>query len=483
MAITDLGAWAPDFPDIGNPQLEECLNLIPEKRGYSSLPEPEPLSTNGTASEPSMLSAIIADNGESNVFAGDASKLYRLDKNTLGWADASKTGGYTTGEERWVSTSFGSYFLASNFNDNIQFFDTKTSTVFADLTTTFRARQLGTVGYFVFAGDTYDAADGSMPNRVRWSAFNDCTDWVASVTTQSDWQDLPSGGRIKRIVGGDHATILSERSIHVAQYTGDKFIFSFQEVVPGLGCISSGSVVQSGQMIFFLGEDHFYAMSGGQVEPISDGFISRWFFDDCDTGNLHKITGSLCPGGLVMWSYPRANGTWGQLIYSLREGKWSHADADVSVMARSYSVGMTLEGLNLFGSLEAVPASLDSRIWKGGQPVWAGLDPSGTLMSFTGSAMPWQIETGAHYLGEGQSRRSLVRNVVPITDCPTVSVQVGSQDTAAEAASWSDTKEVGGDGRARLRQGGRFHRFRISGEGDFGSLTGFEVLASPLGGR
>ena len=63
--------------------------------------------------------------------------------------------------------------------------------------------------------------------RVRWSGFNDSTDWTTDPGgTQADFQDLEAQyGEVMAIVGGEYATIFQQRAITRLTYVGPPAIF------------------------------------------------------------------------------------------------------------------------------------------------------------------------------------------------------------------------------------------------------------------
>ena len=102
--------WLPDQPSILD-SVSEANNVIPLAVGYG--PFKSPVNFSGTASE--ALNNVFAAKQDNDVFifAGGATKLFRVDNDDLSLVDESKTGGYT-GTNRWQFLQFGSLALASN---------------------------------------------------------------------------------------------------------------------------------------------------------------------------------------------------------------------------------------------------------------------------------------------------------------------------------------------------------------------------------
>ncbi len=89
------------------------------------------------------------------------------------------------------------------------------STAFANLSASAPiAKFITVVRDFVVCANTYESA-AQQQYRVRWSAINDETDWVENVNTQSDYQDIPDGGQIVGIRGGEKGFVDAALTLQV----------------------------------------------------------------------------------------------------------------------------------------------------------------------------------------------------------------------------------------------------------------------------
>src|SRR5690606_8482560 len=152
----------------------------------------------------------------------------------------------------WQFVSWKNKVLATNFNDNPQQI-TFGAGNFSNLTTAFKARHITTIRDFVVVANTSDATDGLVPSRVRWSAFNDETDWTVSPSTLSDFNDLKIAPVI-RILGGEYGIICQRNSIWRMTFVGAPIVFQFDEVLPGFGPIATGAIAQDGDLAYFLSD-------------------------------------------------------------------------------------------------------------------------------------------------------------------------------------------------------------------------------------
>ena len=152
--------WLPDQPSILD-SVSEANNVIPLAVGYG--PFKSAVTYSGAASE--NLNNCFAAKLDNDVFifAGGATKLFRVDNDDLSLVDESKAGGYT-GLNRWQFLQFGSLALASNGSEKIQSFDVNSSTAFADVSSDAPiAKYITAVRDFVVAGNI---GAGTSPNKV-----------------------------------------------------------------------------------------------------------------------------------------------------------------------------------------------------------------------------------------------------------------------------------------------------------------------------
>ena len=101
--------WLPDQPANAG-SLNDAKNVFPVGIGYGAFPSAEYYSN--AASEPLNAIFVAKYGNEVQVFAGGATKLFKMDNTTLNLADVSKAGGYG-GNSTWKFEQFGKVVLAS----------------------------------------------------------------------------------------------------------------------------------------------------------------------------------------------------------------------------------------------------------------------------------------------------------------------------------------------------------------------------------
>lgn len=128
-----IAEYTPDMPALNNPGSGSIVNCVP--RSANSYGPFASLQVYGSALTARCQGAYtcIDSSGNANLFAGDATKLYRYTASST-TADDVSNGTYTiSGEERWNFTLFGQRVVATDFSDAMQSFVLGTSTDFADL--------------------------------------------------------------------------------------------------------------------------------------------------------------------------------------------------------------------------------------------------------------------------------------------------------------------------------------------------------------
>lgn len=485
MAIIECGEWLPDQPNLGNPGATIAQNCLPAPRGFKPFPSPSVLS-DALDSRPLGAHSGTDSDGDPHSYAGNDTKIYSL--TGAAWTDISKAGGYTNTATRWDFDSYGAIEIATNFVDSPQFVDMDSgSPVMADLTTAFRARTVATVRDFVVFGNTYDATDGNVPQRLRWSAIGDYTDYTISATTQSDFQDTPNGGIIQRVFGGEYGIVFFERAIIRMSYIGSPVVFQFDDVSPEKGLYAPGAAAQSGDDIFFLDNGGFYVISGGQtVTAIGNEKVDNWFFNELDGTQKDRITCAIdYENKVVSWSFPSTASTSGKpdtiICFNFKIGRWSYAKIDNDMVFSSLSVGFTLETLDSLSSdLDTLNISLDSRIFFKGNKV-LGLFDSFTLHVLAGSALEATIETKEMQMASNS--RSLITEAIPLVDGGTTTIALGTRNRQQDDVVWGANTSINTVGFAPMRSEGRYVRARIIINGIWQEAQGIDVQGGGSGNR
>ena len=467
------GEWLPDQPSVVD-SLKIAKNVIPLSVGYSGFPEAENYSNN--ASEPLFRTFAAKFGSTTQLFAGGASKLFKFNPASLNLDDVSKVGGYAATD--WNFVQFGNSVLAANNSSKIQYWTVGSlATTFADASATAPvAKYLTIVRDFVVAANL---DGGTNANKVQWSDINDFTDWTAGGASQSDFQIMADGGNIIGLTGGEFGLVLLEQAIVRMTYIGSPFFFQFDVLTRNFGCMEGGSIVQYGNVTYFLADNGFYSCDGSTIKSIGNEKVDKYFFDNMNISQIETISAAVDPvKKLVVWNYPNTSNGRSLLIYNYQVNKWSQAETTSSTIASVATSGYTLEDLDVFGSLDGLTTSLDDRLWAGGKFLLAGTFGN-KITTFTGPNLTAQLQTG----DIEQGYNSVVMLARPQIDNGSCSVAVASRRELDDTITFGNQVPTTSEGRVSLRSYGRYHRFNVVPSGNWTNAIGLDVESTPQGNR
>jgi len=478
MATTRItfGEWMPDQSGISG-SLTDAKNVVSQAIGYG--PFPTPVSFSSAAAE-NLTSLYAAKAPDSNTyfFAAGLSKIYTVSGS--GTLTQVNTGLTTGANDRVRFTQFGKTVIICNNAEKLKSWVLGTSTTFAEVSASAPiAKFITVVRDFVVCANTLETTQQQY--RVRWSAINDETDWVENVNTQSDYQDIPDGGQIMGIRGGEFGLVLLERSIHRMTYVGTPFIFQFDNISRNKGCMVSGSVAQYQGITFFLSDDGFYMCDGQQVVPIGAEKVDRFFLSDASESDYNSMSAAIDPvRKLVIWNYKSVDATRKLLIYNFATKKWTYGDANTDYLGEASSGASTLEELDsISGSIDALTTSLDSLLYVGGKYFLGGT--YGTrVYSFTGASLTGSIATGDIDVGAN----SVVTLARPIVDNGSGSLSVASRTLLNQSVTYGTSTAADSENRVSLRSAGRYHRLKLVPTGaNWKTAVAVDVDVTPQGVR
>ena len=466
--------WLPDQPSITS--LRDAKNVYPTSIGYAPFSNQETFSGTATENLNSVFGSKFGD--EVGIFAGGTTKLFKLDATDLSLDDVSKLGGYSGGT--WNFTQFGKVVICANNASKLQAWTLGTSTAFADLDTNAPvAKYVTVVRDFVF---TAHLDGGTNPNKVQWSDINSETTWVSGSTSQSDFQILPDAGNITGLSGGEFGLIFCEKGIYRATYAGSPLFWQFDLISRGLGCLEGNSIAQYGATSFFLSDDGFYKCDGQLVTGIGTEKVDRYFFNDADITDLDSMSSSVDPiKKLVVWNYANVDGGRSILVYNWQLNKWSRVETTATGVGSITTTGYTLEGLEVtlgYTDLDALPASLDDRLWVGGKFLFAGFKDD-KIVTFTGSAYNSELITADLELGYN----SVITLARPQIDNGSANIKVASRRELDDNIQFGSSVSTSSEGRASLRSAGRYHRLSVSPTGNWTNAVGIDLDVKPQGNR
>jgi hypothetical protein len=457
--------WLPDLPDHMNPGATVATNVFPAVNSYRPFNDIAVTSSNALTARCQGARAFKSDSGVVSIFAGDATKLYKLTANAF----VDESGGTTfsfPGESYWDFARFGEVVIAFNGDDAPQAWTLDSSTDFAALAGSPPAfRHAAVIGNFLVTGFTTAAQ-----NKVQWSSFNDPTSWTAGVN-QSDSEVLPEGGVITGITGGQYGLIFQESRITRLDYRGGNVVFSFRRIEDNRGAVQGKNVIQVGNLVYYLSEDGFYVTNGTQSTPIGANKVDRFFYNDLKFPFRERVRASYDhENKLVMWSYPSATGTNSStqndkiIIYHLASQRWSLVELDHEVIIDYLSPGFTLDDLDDYPSsgandLDAISVSLDSAAFIGGLRTLGVFGTDHKLGAFEGDALEASIGTGETEIFAGN--RSLMTHLRPLVDRSSATATLTFRNRVADSATTTSASSMHATGTIPFHKSARYFKFNL----------------------
>lgn len=474
MATTKIlfGEWLPDQPGVTG-AVTDAKNCYPVTNGYA--PFKSEADYSDASSDDLLITFAGKFSGVSTLFAASTTQIYKFDSNDAS-LDAITTTGYSA-VEGWDVAQFGAKMILANGQGKLQSWKLNVSTVVADLSASAPiAKFVTVVRDFVVA-----ANDGTDTSKVYWSDINDETNWVPSSTTQADSQIIPDGGDITGLAGGEYGLVFLERAIYRMSYAGSPLFFQFDAISRSLGCISNGSIAQYSGLTYFLSDDGFYACDGQSVKSIGAEKVNRWFFDNVIPSEIAtSMSATIDPiNKLAIWKFKNSFGGKSLLIYSIDLNKWSYADTTADSISYVLTPSLTLEQLdNINTSIDALDIPLDSRVFAGGQLLFAGVS-SRKIISFSGQPKSAYVVTGDIDAG-----RSLITLAKPIVDNGSATVAVASRQLLSGSITFGTPVAADAENRCSLRSNGNYHRIKVAPTGSsWDTLVGVNVDIQGQGNR
>jgi hypothetical protein len=475
------GQWAPDQANIDNPGVSAVAkNVVPGIDSYHPLASLSELSNAPLAADCLGLTLARTSAGTWQIFAGTTTKLYKYA--TSSWTDYSRlAGGAYNATNFWRFAPFGANLIAVNGVDNPQTINVDSGTNFALLAGSPPVgRNVSIVGDFVVMSSLV-----STPYRIQWSAINDSTGWTVG-TSLSDIQDFADGGRVSGVAGGEVGYVLQEYAIRRMRFLpGSDYVFTFERVVDGKGCLSPYGYSTVAGTVYFLAEDGFYAYSGQGLNPIGAERVNRWFLDNADTTRLSTVYCVADPyRPRIVWAYySSASVTYFDrlMIYDWQLDKWSYGEVTAQMWGSAASPGIGLDSLS--GTLESQVYSFDSRGYEGGRPTFAGINTSRNLAFLEGTPLAATIETMEFHPAPGG--RGVVTSAYPLVDTSAATVRIGARERYADAVSYSTGDTIDETGRSNLRKSGRLIRAEVSipAAATWTNAIGVDLTIKPGGRR
>jgi hypothetical protein len=346
--------WSPDVAQLGTGVSGTMSGVVPRADGYGPFKSLEEFTQALPAGCRGYFFARRSD-GSIAIFAGTSTRLYLLDNSTFAWTDVSKGGAaYSTlvTNSNWQFRQFNDLVIAVQVNTVPQKFTLSSSSAFADLGgSPPQAAFIAIVNRFVVLTGLLSAT-----RRIQWSDLDAPETWTAG-TGLADYQDLPDGGTVKAVAGGDmYGAVFQDESIRTITYSpGSATTFQITRLSTQDTLYAQYSPVEINGRIYFISAQGFKVIEpGGVPKPIGKERVDRTFFADVDTANLQLIVGCADPQSTrLYWSYKSGQGQAGLFDKVMcfdpaigQNGRWTLLPIVGEYLASLARPGLTLEQLD-----------------------------------------------------------------------------------------------------------------------------------------
>lgn len=459
------GEYRPDNADLNSKFSSSILNALPRSDGwgpfkdYSGFTDALPATCRG------YFYARRRD-GSVAIFAGTVDKLYLLDNTDFSWTDVSASSGTYTdlnSQAQWQFVQFNDNVIAVQANAVPQVFDLTSDTEFSALSgSPPQAAYISVINRFIVLSGL-----SSQPYRVQWSGLNAITTWTAG-TNFSDFQDLPDGGIVRGVAGGEYGLIMQDQSIRRMIYSpGSDLVFQIDRIAQDRGLLAPYSLIPAGERLFFYSAQGFVQTdASGQLQMIGKEFVDREFLRDFDFENLQLLIGAADPkSNIVAWGYRSVDDSETEsfnklLIYDWSLQRWGRIEMRGHYITSLSKPGLTLENLDdISASIEDLPFSLDE-VSTATLPSLSLAGEDGKIGFFSGDNLTATLETAEF---SDPPYRLDINGVTPITDANNATVAIASRDTLAQddAPVYGSESALNEDGFCPLLEEGRYVRARV----------------------
>lgn len=339
--------YRPDKRTFEYSTLDVCQGYTPVDSGYAVSPGGTPLFSTMTLDGDCLgARSIKTESGSIRLFFGSASKIEEIVKTTSPTAytltNRSKSGGYTTGSNRWWFTQGlgNAEVIATNYADAMQI---STGTTFGNLSNAPKAKIVLAQSNALLALN-YD--DGTaVPNGIKTSDRGSSTTWTPS--SSNDATSLKLVETPGEIVAGatlhDIVIAWKRSSMYVGRFVGGDEKWQFNLLSPNVGCYGMESWCATPAGIVFAGEAGVYLFDGSVPRPIDQGIRQTIQYH---VGEINDFGKNVTFGadeflGCVFMYIPDPNSTTNfvSFAYNYKTDRWSLAYP-------YYNDGVTYSGTN-----------------------------------------------------------------------------------------------------------------------------------------
>lgn len=442
--------------------LVDAKNVIPGPLGFSPIKSYSAASTAFDTARIRGAKTFRHSNATLATIAGSKTLLKKYV--AADWTDISDAT-YTTDDEFgfWSMCQYGTLAIMTNLNDPVKKYDIAT----APATVSSLGGSPPQAMHCMTVKDTLVLANlDGFPGRVQWSDLFDAEDWSTGI---SDYQDLPDGGRIMSVVGGEVGYLFQERMIRAMQFVpGASIAYQIDPVDEDRGSAAYRGIVPVGRGGYYLAHDGFFFFNRGVSTPIGTDKIDNWFMDTASQALVTRTIAGLDPKKkLIFWAFISNENVDASvatafcdklLIYHWPSKRFAWAAIRVSAFVDIAQPGLTLDEL---GDIDSLPLSMDS-ITYNADSISSTLGLFGDdfkLGYLSGSNMEAVFEI--ERLELFPPMRQYVSGFWPITDATDVQIKVSPKESINHVESYGDYVSQEDSGFIPADSSARMHDVRM----------------------
>ena len=356
-----------------------------------------------------------------------------------GWGDPANVS-ILTGELRHVYLdNYNEDLMMSNSGGPIYYWDTGTNSTLGvpNVGDQFRLKELGAFtgssnppnvcdsflvsdrdGHVIALGCNDIGLSGHNSLMVRWSDQNNPFDWTPSPSNTSGGQMLRLGSEIIGAVNTKSEILLfTDGGVYSMRYTGPPDTFSFSIVSEGVELMTSESVLDVANIVYFMGSDKFY-MYTGAVSTLECP-VQKEVFGNFNVSAREKVFAGLnADFSEIIWFYPSSD-SWEPDMYvafNYSEKTWYTGSFDMSPIS-SQSASTNSYNRTAWLDSRTMNESLSGYIEEYNPNSTPEVKKSGVMIHETGRTAQGQnldcfLESGLFGIGEGD-QLSYVSRILP----------------------------------------------------------------------
>ncbi len=470
-------AWSPDTDPTVPGVLVDVENLLPTERGYApdfGLAAPAEWAVT-LPGECYGIAGLTYQNQNPAVYFGTGGDLYY--STGSGYTEVTRLAGdYTSvsAGSPWRFASFRDATIAVHPSNATQEAAT-TGSRFQDLTGAPKAATIAVQRNFVIVGNITDSVSYKSDGWAC-SALEDYTDWTPDIATQAATGRLTAtqGGIVRLIPFGDYVVAFKARSMYRGQYVGAAAnTWAWPVVSTDVGLISHDAVTEADGVLYWMGQDGFYAWGGGGKPQRIASAPWRWLRSVMPAGS------SLSPRVEAVWDSARRVVRWiihlartdfaGPycLAFHVDTGRWGKTDINVQRAFQLPSATVSSVETTALLAKSSVPGYVDG----------VGLN----IAAHAGDALSSTFTTGD--IGDDDEVFALTRLRTRFLNgtAPLSTAAHFYRMTLGDSLAWGESRQVD-DGKYDFTQSARWHRVKFSQTGRY-EVMGFRVDVPRAGRR